>query len=63
MDRLGDRVETIERKAPWGGQPTNTGRNPNFRKNQNQNTGRLVQTKTLGPLSKKLCRRLKLRRT
>jgi len=33
MDRLGDRVETIERKSPWDGQPSNTGRNPNFRKN------------------------------
>ena len=40
MDRLGDRVETIERKAPWDGQQTNTGRNPNFRKNQNPNTGK-----------------------
>ena len=40
MDRLGDRVETIERKSPWDGQWTNTGRNPNLRKNQNQNTGK-----------------------
>lgn len=29
---------SIERKALWDGQPTNTRRNPNFRKNQNQNT-------------------------
>ena len=40
MDRLGDRVETIERKSPWDGQPSNTARNPNFRKNQNPNTGK-----------------------
>jgi len=33
MDRLGDRVETIERKSSWDGQPSNTGRNPNLRKN------------------------------
>ena len=38
MDRLGDRVETIERKSPWDGQPSNIGRNPNFRKDQNSNT-------------------------
>jgi len=35
MDRLGYRVETIEKKSPWDGQPSNTRRNPNFRKNQN----------------------------
>lgn len=40
IDRLGDRVETIERKSPWDNQQTNTGRNPNFKKNQNQNTGK-----------------------
>jgi len=38
MDRLGDRVETIERKSSWEGQPSNTTRNPSFRKNQNPNT-------------------------
>ena len=40
MDRLGDRVETIERKSPWDGQPSNTRRNSNFKKNQNPNTGK-----------------------
>jgi len=35
MDRLGDRVETIEGKSPWDGQPSNARRNPNFKKNQN----------------------------
>lgn len=38
MDRLGHRVETIERKSSWEGQPS-TARNPNFRKNQNPNVG------------------------
>ena len=49
MERLGDRVETIERKSPWDGQPSNTGRNPNFRKNQNQNTGNTGLDQTLRP--------------
>jgi len=40
MDRLGDRVETIERKSLWDSQQASVGRNPNFRKNQNQNTGK-----------------------
>jgi len=40
MHRLGDRVETVERKSSWEGQPSNTIRNPNFRKNQNPNVGR-----------------------
>lgn len=30
MERLGDRVETIEIKSPWDGKPSNIGRNPNF---------------------------------
>ena len=49
MDRLGDRVETIERKSPWDGQPSNTGRNPNFRKNQNQNTGKTGPDQNIRP--------------
>jgi len=40
MDRLGDRVDTIERKSSWEGQTSNTTMNPNFRKNQNPTTGR-----------------------
>ena len=40
MDRLGDQVETIERKSSWEGQPRNTTRNPNFRRNQNPNSGK-----------------------
>ena len=43
MERLGDRVETIERKTPWDGKPSNTGRNPNFRKNQNTGKSPLEQ--------------------
>ena len=39
MDKLGDRVETIERKSSWEGQTSNL-RNQNFRKNQNPNAGR-----------------------
>lgn len=49
MDRLGDRVETIERKSPWDGQPGNTGRNPNFRKNQNPNTGKTGPDQNIRP--------------
>ena len=49
MDRLGDRVEIIERKSPWDGQPSNTGRNPNFKKNQNQNTGKTGVDQNIRP--------------
>jgi len=34
------RLEATERKSPWNNQPNNIGRNPNFRKNQNQNAGK-----------------------
>ena len=49
MDRLRDRVETIERKSPWDGQPNNTGRNPNFRKSQNPNTGKIGPDQNIKP--------------
>ena len=49
MERLGDRVETIEKKSPWDGQPGNTGRNPNFRRNQNQNTGKTGPDQNIRP--------------
>ena len=49
MDRLGDRVETIERKSSWEGQPSNTGRNPNFRKNQNPNIGKASPDQNIRP--------------
>jgi len=41
MDRLGDIAETIERKSSWEGQQSNTIINPNFRKDQNPNVGRV----------------------
>ena len=40
MQRLGDKVESVERKSSWEGQQPNTIRNPNFRKTQNPNAGR-----------------------
>ena len=40
MHRLGDRLESVERKSSWEGQQQNTTRSPNFRKNQNPNVGR-----------------------
>lgn len=49
MDRLGDRVGTIERKSSWEGQPSNTTRNPNFRKNQNPNTGKADPDQNIRP--------------
>jgi len=49
MDRLGDRVETIERKSSWDGQPSNTARNPNFRKNQNPNIGKSGPDQNIRP--------------
>lgn len=51
MDRLGDRVETIERKSPQDSQQTKVGRNPNFRKNQNQNTGKNGPNQNIRPPS------------
>jgi hypothetical protein len=35
MKRLGDRVESVERKSSWEAPPNNPNRNPNFRRNQN----------------------------
>lgn len=35
-----DRIENIERKPHWDNQQAPLVRNPNFRKNQNQNTGK-----------------------
>lgn len=49
MDRLGDRVETIERKSFWEGQPGNTARNSNFRKNQNPNTRKAGPDQSIRP--------------
>jgi len=49
MKRLGDRVETIERKSPWDGKTANTRRNPNFRKNQNQNPRKTGPNQNIRP--------------
>ena len=40
MHRLGDRVESVERKSSWEEKQPNTIRNPNFQKTQNINAGR-----------------------
>jgi len=40
MERLMDIIEVIERKPHWDNQKANPVRNPNFRKNQNQNTSK-----------------------
>lgn len=40
MKRLGDRVESVERKASWEAPQNNPPRNPNFRRNPNTNNGR-----------------------
>ena len=47
MERLGDRVETIERKSTGDNQ--NVVRNPNFRRNQNQNIGKNVPDQNIRP--------------
>ena len=49
MERLGERVEKIEKKSPWDGQLNNTVRNPNFRRNQNQNTGKTGPDQNIRP--------------
>ena len=49
MDRLGDRVETIQRKYSWEGQPNSNARNPNFRKNQNPNVGKASPDQNIRP--------------
>ena len=41
MHRLVDRVDNVERKSSWDGQQNNTVKNPNFRRNQNPNAGRM----------------------
>ena len=40
MEKLMDRIYNIERKPQWDNQQAPPVRNPNFRKNQNQNTGK-----------------------
>ena len=40
MKRLGERVESVERKSSWEAPQNNPVRNPNFRRNQNPNVGK-----------------------
>ena len=49
LQRLGERVENVERKASWEGQQSNTIRNPNFRRTQNTNVGRPNQDHDIRP--------------
>ena len=49
LQRLGERVENVERKASWEGQQSNTIRNPNFRKTQNINASRPNQDHDIRP--------------
>ena len=49
MDRLGDKVETIERKYSWEAQVGNTTRNPNFRRNPNLNSGKIGPDQNIRP--------------
>ena len=49
MDKLLDRVEIVERESSWDGQQGNLGRNPNFRKNQNQNARKNILDQNIRP--------------
>jgi len=49
MHRLGDRIETVERKSSWDGEENTTVRNPNIRKNQNPNVGRASPDQDIRP--------------
>jgi len=49
MQRLGDRVDSIERKSSWEAPQHNPIRNPNFRRNQNPNAGRASPEQDIRP--------------
>jgi len=49
MQRLGERVESVERKSSWEGPQNNPIRNPNFRRNQNQNPGKASPENQIRP--------------
>jgi len=49
MHRLGDRVESVERKSSWEGPQNNPIRNPNFRRNQNPNAGKASPEQDIRP--------------
>lgn len=49
MKRLGDRVDSVERKSSWEAPQNNPVRNPNFRRNQNPNVGRVSPEQDIRP--------------
>jgi len=49
MNRMGDRLDNVERNTSWENQQPNTARNPNFRKTQNMNMGRANQDHNIRP--------------
>lgn len=49
MNRLGDRLDNVERKNAWESQQRNAARNPNFKKTQNLNVGRNSQDHDIRP--------------
>ena len=49
-----DRVDNMERKPQWDNQQEPSVRNPNFRKNQNKNTGKNYLIRILGLIFKKI---------
>lgn len=56
MQRLGDRVDSVERKSSWEAPQNNPIRNPNFRRNQNPHVGRASPEQDIRPpFPRKLC--------
>jgi len=49
MKRLGDRVESVERKSSWEAPQNNPPRNPNFRRTQNPNVGKASSDPDIRP--------------
>jgi len=49
MKRLGDRVESVERKSSWETSQNNPIRNPNFRRNQNPNANKIGPDQDIRP--------------
>lgn len=49
LQRLGERVENVERRSSWEGKQSHTIRNPNFRKMQNTNVGRSILDHDIRP--------------
>ena len=49
MERIMDRIESMEREPQWDNQQAPPFRNPNFRKNQNPNVGRAGLDQNIRP--------------